>query len=44
MKKPILIALTLVASLLAAPAAAQAELPFRDPSLPVEQRVADLLG
>ncbi|MDA0632945.1 glycoside hydrolase family 3 C-terminal domain-containing protein [Nonomuraea sp. MCN248] len=41
---PILLALTLVAALLTAPAGAAADFPFRDPSLPVERRVADLLG
>lgn len=38
------LALTLVAGVFTAPAAAAQDLPFRDPSLPVEQRVADLLG
>jgi beta-glucosidase len=41
---PILMALALVVSPLAAPAHADPDHPFRDPSLPVEQRVEDLLG
>src|ERR1700754_1224039 len=43
-KIPILTALTLVASVLTAPAAQAADHPFQNPRLPVEQRVEDLLG
>lgn len=37
-------ALTLVLALTAAPARADADLPFRDPTLPLAQRIDDLLG
>ncbi|MET7332329.1 glycoside hydrolase family 3 C-terminal domain-containing protein [Nonomuraea sp. NPDC005650] len=43
-KIPLLATLTLAASLLAAPPAQAAGLPFQNPALPVEQRVDDLLG
>ncbi|MEW9546935.1 glycoside hydrolase family 3 C-terminal domain-containing protein [Nonomuraea sp. NPDC050783] len=45
LRVPLLAALALTASLLAAPPAqAAADYPFQNPRLPVEQRVSDLLG
>ncbi|MFG1703386.1 glycoside hydrolase family 3 C-terminal domain-containing protein [Nonomuraea sp. M3C6] len=44
MRIPLLAILTLAASVLAAPAAQAADLPFQNPRLPLEQRVGDLLG
>ncbi|MEU8108603.1 glycoside hydrolase family 3 C-terminal domain-containing protein [Nonomuraea muscovyensis] len=44
LRTPAVLALTLTASLLAAPPATADDLPFRNPALPVEQRVSDLLG
>ncbi|NUT09052.1 MAG: beta-glucosidase, partial [Nonomuraea sp.] len=41
---PLLATLTLAASLLAAPAHAAESYPFQNPSLPLEQRIGDLLG
>ncbi|MEV0824439.1 glycoside hydrolase family 3 protein [Nonomuraea rubra] len=43
-KIPLLAALTLTASLLAAPTAHAEAYPFQNPALPLEQRVNDLLG
>ncbi|GAA2817911.1 glycoside hydrolase family 3 protein [Nonomuraea rubra] len=43
-KIPLLAALTLTASLLAAPPAHAEAYPFQNPALPLEQRVNDLLG
>ncbi|MFB4266466.1 glycoside hydrolase family 3 C-terminal domain-containing protein [Nonomuraea sp. GTA35] len=43
-KIPLLAALTLTASLLAAPPAHAEAYPFQNPALPLEQRVSDLLG
>ncbi|MGW3342960.1 glycoside hydrolase family 3 C-terminal domain-containing protein [Nonomuraea rubra] len=43
-KIPLLAALTLTASLLAAPPAQAEAYPFQNPALPLEQRVNDLLG
>ncbi|MGN9783515.1 glycoside hydrolase family 3 C-terminal domain-containing protein [Nonomuraea sp. ZG12] len=41
---PLLLVLTLAGSMVAAPARAADDLPFRDPTLPLERRVSDLLG
>lgn len=41
---PLLLVLTLAGSMVAAPARAADDLPFRDPARPLEQRVSDLLG
>ncbi|TMR96963.1 glycoside hydrolase family 3 protein [Nonomuraea basaltis] len=41
---PLLATLTLAASMLAVPAAQAVDYPFQNPSLPLEQRVNDLLG
>ncbi len=42
--KPLFMVLTLAVTLLAQPALTQDDLPYQDASLPVEQRVDDLLG
>ncbi|NUW40924.1 glycoside hydrolase family 3 C-terminal domain-containing protein [Nonomuraea rhodomycinica] len=43
-RTPVLAVLALAAAFLAAPAQAAEEPPFRDPALPLEQRIDDLLG